>query len=125
MSYSMYIINKKTSEPVRFPWKHLFHGSNMTVGGTDSAYMNVTYNYGKILRESLGGDGLKDFHGKNIRETLEPLKTAIASLGDEKPDDDYYAPTKGNVKLALQGLLSLNDLALDYFPSEEMVWDVC
>ena len=125
MSYDLYIDNKQTGEHVRLPEKHEFTGGTFALGGTDYAWLNVTYNYSGHFRDALGGDGLNDFAGKNVRDTLQKLRDGIAFLGDAEPSDDYWEACAGNAKRALQNLLSLAELTIDVYPDLDLVWYIC
>lgn len=123
MSYDISIKNKKTKETIVFPVKHTIAGGTYAVGGTDEAWLNITYNYAKFFYNTFGDKGIRSLYGKDIAKTIPRIEKAIAALGNEKPVEDYWADTAGNAKAALINLKHLAELALLYFPDVEMVWD--
>lgn len=64
-----------------------FTGSNYPVGGSPRLSVCITFNYVGLLRESLGGDGLRDLAGCNVKCTIGKLSDAIKKLSgmDDKP----------------------------------------
>lgn len=103
-----------------------YEGSNVCIGGTDRMSMTVTYNYGGLLREALGGDGVRDLDGCNVKCTVQKLKDAIGKLSGmddapwiekcEKKGEDpssYWTETPSNVKKALEGMLWMAEKAPD------------
>lgn len=89
-------------------------GSNVRIGhdfeDEVELHVNLTWNYGKFFREVLGDEGVRWLYGKKAGETVQPLKAAIEKLSGE-PDTDYWAPTSGNAKAALQELLAMAEAA--------------
>ena len=80
-------------------------GGTYALGGTDSASLNVTYNYGRWIREGLDVEqGLKWLHDRKAKHCIERLEAAVGKLGTEK-DSNYWAPTAGNAGYALAILL--------------------
>ena len=125
MSYDCYVNFKKNNEHVVFPQKHELIGGTFALGGNDEAWLNVTFNYHKSFVKAFENDeGLNLLIGMDLKPSLELLDKAIKNLGDEPPVDDYWAATDGNAKVALVNLKSLGELALEYFPDEEMVWEI-
>jgi hypothetical protein len=91
--------------------RHQFGGGTFAVGGTNEAWLNITYNYGGHFRATLGhDDGIRSLYGKTAAELIPVLERAVAELGTER-DDDYWAPTKGNAGAALSDLLGIARLA--------------
>jgi hypothetical protein len=64
-----------------------YEGSNVCIGGTDRMSITITYNYRGLLRETLGGDGVRDLDGCNVKCTVQKLKDAIEKLSgmDDAP----------------------------------------
>lgn len=88
-------------------------GGTVEIGGTQDASMNVTYNYGEVFRlvwpSNLGNSGaLKEMiDGRTGRESAPVLAVAVAKCGNASPyREDYWAPTIGNAKRALEVLLA-------------------
>lgn len=77
-------------------------GGTYVAGGSDSAELNVTYNYSKIYHEH--GFSLKNLNGLTARETTDRLQSLVLALGVDQ-DDDYWAATPGNAGHALSVLL--------------------
>lgn len=123
MSYNVYILRAPYAEApkncsyeqaynhfkrqiVNFPQPHFLRGGTYVVVGTNEAYLNITYNYAHYFARFLGGNGLRDFEGKSVAETLPKLMTAVMRMPGE-PDEDYWAPTEGNARHALAQLITL------------------
>lgn len=80
-------------------------GGTYVLGGTSDACVNVTYNYGHHYYDLLHEDGLRGLHGLSGAEAAPLLERAVAVLGTERDDSDYWAPTPGNAGAALGVLL--------------------
>ena len=74
--------------------------------GSNRAEFNVTYNYSEILYRLFPDEGIRFLYGKTAQETIPSLEAVIAKLGDDI-DPDYWKATEGNVKKALQALLTM------------------
>lgn len=81
-------------------------GYDITLGRPKSNQFGVTYNYCPILKRVLGEGGLRNLNGLSGEASIKLLDEAQAQLVG-KPLSDYWAPTEGNVKAALQKLLVL------------------
>lgn len=114
MSYDINIIDPETRKVIQLDKPHTLAGGTYALGGIETLWLNVTYNYGKYFVEALGIDGVRTLYGKTVRETIPILKEAIKKLGDEPPTNDYWEATPGNAREALQNLLSLARLAPDH-----------
>ena len=122
MSYDIQIKNK-AGETVRFPSAHDIAGGTYAVGGTDEAWLNVTYNYAPIFYRVLGEKGVRTIYGLSPRDSIPVLDAALEKLGDATPDRDYWKPSHGNAKRALENLRRLAQLAVEHFPDEALAWD--
>ena len=122
MSYDIRIQNK-TGKTVRFPFAHDLVGGTFCFGGTNEAWLNVTYNYYRFFVRALGKNDIQSIYGLTPEESIPILDAAIAKLGNAKPDPDYWKACAGNAKKALLDLKRLAELAILYFPEEEMKWD--
>ena len=122
MSYDI-VIKTKTGETLQLPTKHGLAGGTYAIGGTDKARLNVTYNYTRIFIRVLGKNGIRSLYGLTPKESIPVLEAAIAKLGDAKPNPDYWKSCPGNAKKALLDLKCLAELAILYFPKEELKWD--
>ena len=122
MSYDI-VIKTKTGETLQFPTTHGLAGGTYAIGGTDKAWLNVTYNYTRFFTRVLGKNGIRSIYGLTPQESIPILDAAIAKLGNAKPNPDYWKPCAGNAKAALLDLKRLAELAILYFPKEELKWD--
>ncbi len=80
-----------------------YEGATIAIGGEPTAELNVTYNYSGIIKEALGY-GFRALNGRRAGDVISDLTTAVQLLGDN-PDEDYWAPTNGNVGHMLNILL--------------------
>ena len=110
MSYDIELIDPKTKETVILGHKHNLKGGTYAIGGTDEAWLNVTYNYGKFFRRVFGEEGIRIIYGKTGAESTPILEEAISKLEGE-PSDNYWGATEGNAKKALEDLLELAKMA--------------
>jgi len=106
MSYWVYL-NGEDGEPVGVA-RHS-EGGVYVVGGATEACINITYNYGSLIREHLHEEGLRWIDGQKASDCAEQLRLAVAKLavamiGTER-DSDYWAATPRNVYCALNVLL--------------------
>lgn len=116
MSWDCYL--ERNGRTVELAERHHLKGGTYPLGGTTQACFNVTYNYGRIFRRVGIEDALNSFNGKTAQETIPIMEAAIAQLNDD-PCDDYWQPTEGNARRALEGLLVLARAAPD------AVWVIC
>jgi len=75
-------------------------------------HLNITCNYGEHYYRVMGDGGIFSIHGKTGAESIAPLEAAISQLGDDV-SDDYWEPTEGNAKRALEQLLALAKMRPD------------
>lgn len=109
MGYKAYLVDPETKEILEHDYPHHIKGGVYALGGTTFLELYITYNYGKFFRRSnvLGEQGLLSLNGKLAKDTLPTLKRAINALHDNPKPMDYWEPTEGNAKIALQKLYSL------------------
>jgi len=82
-----------------------FEGSTICLQGSDTAELNVTYNYGYFFKKSLSrNEGIRWLYGKKAKDTAKRLRKAAGELGTNK-DEDYWKATPGNAGHALSVLL--------------------
>src|SRR5690606_20712821 len=105
MSYDINLVDPVTKKTIEVDYNHHVRGGTYAAGGTNELWLNVTYNYSGIFRKVLGPEGIRRIYGMSGAESIPVLEAAIASLGDDIVDN-YWAPTEGNAKRALFGLLS-------------------
>ena len=122
MSYDIRI-KRKDGTVVELRDRHAIIGGTYALGGTTEAWLNVTYNYGRIFRRLLGDEGIRVIYGMNIKDARPILANAAASLGNVGPDADYWKACDGNVRKAIMNLIELTDRALSDYPNDEMLWD--
>jgi hypothetical protein len=98
MSWWIYLLDEQ-GQTCELSMSHT-EGGTYVLGGTSSADLNVTYNYG-------GKFDFKSLAGRVARDTIPELKTAVDKLA-KGPDNsnDYWEPTDGNVMRACGCLLS-------------------
>lgn len=116
MSYDLGLYDQVTGGLVELELPHHMKGGTYQAGGCDTASINITYNYAEHFQRVLGLGGIRSLYGMSGRETIPILESAIMKLGDDV-DADYWKPTEGNAKLALQHCLELARMAPDG------VWD--
>jgi hypothetical protein len=109
MSYDIYLVDEN-KDTIQFDQPHQLKGGTYALGGTTDAHLNITYNYGVHYRRIFGPDGIRTLYGKLAKDTIPMLMAGIAALGDDV-DPDYWTPTEGNAKKALQNLLTLAQMA--------------
>ena len=103
MSYDITIVDPATGNELKTKQPHHLRGGIYVDGGTDHAWLNITYNYEPHLRE-IWKTGLKELDGLTGEEALPKLRDAVRHLGTDR-DADYWACTKGNAGHALADLM--------------------
>jgi len=111
MSYDIELVDPVTKGVLELDAPHHMKGGTYAVGGTSRAELNITWNYGEILRCVIP-EGIRGLYGKTGSESIPILKTAISNLGDDA-HPDYWQATEGNVKKALCQVLALAQLRPD------------
>jgi len=119
MSYDISLCDPVTHETLKADSVHFIAGGVRIVGGTEKLMCYVTWNYRKFYRRNdvLGKKGIRSIYGKTGAESIPMLEKAIAALGDDTDDDDYWHATEGNAKRALYWLLEFAKMRPDG------VWD--
>lgn len=143
MSYDIRVKKRNAKdgviEDVVLRSKHDIAGHTYRLGGTDEAWINITYNYVKFFYDiwpkpngekpvthpfdemfSDNSGGIRSLYGKPIDFVIKELVRGIDHLGDEKPSQDPWEPSPGNAKLALQKLLTLCEIAKMENPDGEL-----
>lgn len=116
MSYDISLCDPVTKEVLLLEFPHQMRGGTYVMNGTNEAWLNITYNYGKIFRKVMGEEGIRSIYGKSGAESIPILQSAIAQLGNDV-SSDYWEATEGNAKKALCQLLALAQMRPDG------VWD--
>ena len=117
MSYDIALICPVTGEILELDEPHQMKGGTYSVGGTQQAKLNVTYNYAEhfyrvFLDIQFSKLGIRSIYGLTGAESISVLQMAIAKLKDDT-DQDYWKPTEGNAKKALIQLLALAKMRPD------------
>lgn len=77
-------------------------GGAQRVGGTGLCELNITYNYCEVF-----GPLVRDLNGQTAEDTQVELQMAYDRwLGAKPYKRDYWAPTPGNAKAAIERLLT-------------------
>lgn len=109
MSYDISLVDAKTKEVLSLEADHGITGGTYQMGGTHETWLNITYNYGKHFRKTMGEEGIRTIYGMTGKESLPVLKKAAAQLKNDV-SDDYWDDTEGNAKMALMGLIIFAEL---------------
>lgn len=118
MSYDVSLVDPVTKTEVRLPSKHLMTGGTYCIGGTDEAWINITFNYAEIYCKAFDHqEGIKCLIGMQAADSISLLEKAISNLGDET-DEDYWVATEGNAKQPLYSLLAMAKLRPD------AIWEI-
>ncbi len=106
MSYDIYLTDSATGDTLELSESHDLKGGTYALGGTQEAWLNVTYNYVSHFQRVLGEDGIRTIYGMTGEDSLPVLQKGHDALGDDA-DDDYWKPTEGNAKSAIADLITL------------------
>lgn len=112
MSYDISLCDPVTHDTLWVETPHQIKGGTYAVGGTEEAWMNITWNYAKHYYRVFGENGIRTIYGLTGAESIPVLKEAISKLGDDVVEN-YWEPTEGNAKRALHGLLALAQMRPD------------
>lgn len=124
MSYDISVVDEH-GDMIELPEKHDIIGGTYAIGGTTFATLNITYNYSDFYYKHIDKDnGIRAIYDKTLQEAIPMLDSAIEALGDEKPwTRDYWAPTAGNARAALENLREIARRCLEAYPDKKMFWD--
>jgi len=111
MSYDIELCDPVTNQVIEFNNIHELRGGTYALNN-NRAELNITWNYGKLYYSIMGDKGIRTIYGLSGAESIIILKAAIDKLGSDI-DSDYWKPTEGNAKRALQQLLVLATLCPD------------
>ena len=102
MSYDITL--SKNKKPVKV--KKFEEGGTQVMGGSEEAWLNVTYNYGWFYYKYLDKkEGIRWLYGKKAKDCVKRLEKTVKELGTNQYERDYWAPTPGNAGYALNILL--------------------
>lgn len=106
MSYDIYMCDPVTKTELCFDAPHSMRGGTYAPGGTDKAWLNVTYNYGTHFDRLFGDKGIRVIYGMTGADSIPILESGIARLNNDV-DPDYWRPTEGNARRSLEHLLTI------------------
>lgn len=114
MSYDIDLVDPISKEVIQVKDPHFMVGGTYKLGGSTELSLNMTYNYSvhlhKVLvpNETPSGDktGIRSLYGMTALEAIPYLEEAVSQLSDDV-SSDYWEPTEGNVKRALNQLLTM------------------
>lgn len=114
MSYDIDLLDPITKEVIEINDAHFLRGGTYQMGGSTELSLNMTYNYSKFLHQVIQPEftpsedksGIRSLYGLTALETIPILEVAISNLKDDV-DEDYWKPTEGNTKKALNNLLTM------------------
>lgn len=133
MSYDIYLSDPVTKEPLLLDAPHQITGGTYAIGGTQKAWLNVTYNYARwylmegVFPEQNELKGIRSIYGLTGAESIPVLKNAISVLEQSTLDlsaeeiakfkahgsTGYWMPTRTNAIKPLYGLLAFAQLRPD------------
>ena len=108
MSYDISLRDPITHEEIEVDEPHFMRGGTYQIGGCQTLWLNITYNYGQYYRREdvLGEKGIRAIYDMTGAESIPILEKAAAALGDDI-DPDYRTPTEGNAKRPLLQLIAM------------------
>ena len=114
MSYDINLLNPITKEVIEINDAHFLRGGTYKMGGSKELSLNITYNYSEILHHVIQPKqtpseyktGIRSLYGLTALEAIPILEVAISNLKDNVVND-YWQPTEGNTKRALNNLLTM------------------
>lgn len=137
MGYDIYVKNRD-GKTVMLKNKHMVTGGTYAVGGTDEAWISITYNYAphyyRLWPRTDGGDapksafhemftghsgGIRSLYGRPIAEVVEMLSRGCETLKGE-PDGDYWRGSEGNAREALFRLKLICEMAMHENPGADL-----
>lgn len=119
MSWDIHVVNSKDKSYVCLKSKHYIKGGTFAIGGTDMAWLNITYNYSDFYYRLWPISGIRTLYGIPLRNAVEMLKAGISKLRG-RPCENYWEPTSGNAKAALKSLLAICEAAIHDYPNIDM-----
>lgn len=112
MSYDISLRTPDGESHIEFDAPHDYRGGTYAMGGTNEAWLNVTYNYSKHFYRVMGEKGIRTIYGLSALESISVLARAIGSLTTDDADPDYWKPTEANARQALVNLLAIANQAV-------------
>lgn len=114
MSYDINLLDPITKKVIEINDAHFLRGGTYKISGSTELSLNITYNYSKFLHQVLQPEttpsedksGIHSLYGMTALEAIPILEAAISKLKSDF-DKDYWTPTEGNTKRALNNLLTM------------------
>ena len=114
MSYDINLLDPITKKVIEINDAHFLRGGTYKMDGSTELSLNMTYNYSKFLHQVIQPEstpsndksGIRSLYGLTSLEAIPILEKAISNLKDDF-DNDYWKPTEGNTKKALNNLLTM------------------
>ena len=114
MSYDINLLDPITKNVIEINDAHFLRSGIYKIGGSTELSLNITYNYSKFLHQVLQPEttpsenksGIRSLYGMTALEAIPILESAISNLKNDF-DNDYWSPTEGNTKRALNNLLTM------------------
>jgi len=113
MSYDIKMLDPITKKVITLDTPHYFEGGTYFIGGSNKAWLNITYNYSKFYYDLISEKmGIRWIYNKTGKECLPILEKAVAHLGTEQ-SNNYWETTPGNAGNALFGLIAFCKMCPD------------
>lgn len=77
MSYDIELCEPIGGEVIQFETPHMIRGGTYAIYGTQEAWLNITYNYGKHYRRVFGENGIRTIYGMTGAESIPIIKAAM------------------------------------------------
>lgn len=114
MSYDINLLDPISKNVIEINDAHFLRGGTYKLSGSTELSLNITYNYSKFLHNviqpkftsSKDKSGIRSLYGMTALDAIPILEAAISSLKNDV-DEDYWKPTEGNTKRALNNLLTM------------------
>lgn len=114
MSYYIELLDPITKHTITINEPHYLQGGTYQVGGSYELNLNITYNYANILKNIIKVEnspseyksGIRALYNMVAADVIPILEKAASKLKNDI-NSDYWLATEGNVKSALNNLLTL------------------
>ena len=109
MSYDIVILDKDTKREKILAEPHSLHGgTRVSAATTTRAWFNITYNYAEVYSTIADDFSIKNLDGNYVQDARRLVEKALEKIPSARPyEQDYWAPTLGNARKALEDLLAL------------------
>lgn len=112
MNYYIALVDPTTNRLCLADHAHAIRGGTYALGKSTRCELNVTYNYAKHFVRVLPPNGIRTIYGMTGAQSIPVLMTAIDLLGTDV-HEDYWQPTEGNARKALEDVLALATMRPD------------